>query len=155
MTLNSRLRPALESADREDLLNGSALRGPVVHGRARDSQKVSPRGEASRLSVEGQVDVHREILGLLLRRGPSAVFGRVGPVIVDAIDRHRVRRTTPHVGEEVGVAVRPGPALADANSAPTVPRPLWVFRIAAALVDTAPCPMLDRRAVPVRRESPR
>lgn len=69
--------------------------------------------------------------------GPTAVLWRIRTVVVDAINRMFVRRSSAHVGQEGFVGVSPSGA--DLNASPavaSVARALW---ICAALNDASPC----------------
>lgn len=57
------------------------------------------------------------VLSLLLLSGPSAIFGRVMPVGVDAVDA-TVQRPLTHVGQEI--FERRHPSVADLDAAPAV-----------------------------------
>src|SRR5690348_4544857 len=90
--------------------------------------------------------VRASIVGLLLRRGPSAILWRIVPVIVDAVDAS-TWRSHAHVTDKV---LEHHPAVAHADAAPSVVLERWMFFVIAALLHLLPCAILPRLTHAVR-----
>jgi hypothetical protein len=88
------------------------------------------------------------IVGLFLLRRPAAILGRVRAVVVDAVERVKLRRTLSHVREERFEAV--APAVADRNSAATVVGVARCLRIQAPVLHLLPRAEFRRLAPAVR-----
>jgi len=87
------------------------------------------------------------IVRLLCGCRPSAIVGRVWPVVVASVDRMARRRTWPHIGEEVFEVV--SPSVADHDSASTVLSIVRRARVQAAVLQPFPRVVLDRAALSV------
>ena len=78
----------------------SALDSPI-DARPRDSQTACPNRDGKCLTVERDWAHTPAVLPLLLCCRPAAVLGRIGPVVVDPVDRVKRRWGLSHVGKEL------------------------------------------------------
>lgn len=84
----------------------------------RDPNPACPRRNRKRFATVRDQAIRPSIALLLDPRGPTAILGRVGSVIVDAIKGEFRPRPRPHVGIEVRKAILP--PLTDRNAAATI-----------------------------------
>ncbi len=80
-------------------------------------------------------DAASSIVGLLSRRGPSAIFPTVGSVIVDSVEAF-VFRGFPHVSKKSGEGI--SPFVANRYPSPSISVVSGVFLVIAALLHLAP-----------------
>ena len=81
-------------------------------------QSVFARDDASSVGTEDRISPQPSIVRLFFSCGPSAIFGRVGTVVIDAVERMAWRRFVAHVFVER--YKRFPPTLAHRNTSATV-----------------------------------
>lgn len=93
---------------RQGALDGPSARQAMFDGGATQSSSLDPHTNRKPLAIELQQVIRRSkcriavafVIGLFLKRGPTAILGCVWSVIVNAIERQAVR-TRSHVFQEL------------------------------------------------------
>jgi hypothetical protein len=121
-----------------------------ILAKRRAGKSYTARRFAEQLFKAGQqlviVDLSRArlaaVCGLLLRRCPTAVLGRVRTIVIDAINRMADGRSFAHVLEECLEAITP--AIAYCNSARAIFGIIASTRIQAAVLESLPSRVFNR-----------
>jgi hypothetical protein len=104
--------------------------------RSFDAELVSQISKRNRIPCDVESDRVSLVSILLCSRGPSAVFGAVMTVVVDAFYRVLVARPKAHVSEEVGE--RQYPRLRHRDSSSAIAIEGGILRVQAPLLDSSP-----------------
>lgn len=137
-TAGVKLLSAVPPSGSHGFANGPSAFKARLERRILSASDAAPVGHSVSLASvfdEVLVGARAAVVGLLKRRGPSAVFGRVGAVVVDAIQRMSLGLVA-HVGvksREIGV-----PAVANVDSATAPVGVSRMVRIVAAGLHVAP-----------------
>ena len=108
------------------------------------SHKFRPFSDRLYLPTDTHANVHAFVPCLLLWKSPLAVVRTVAAVVLDALDRVARPRAPSHVGEEIHVAFRALPALADRDATTSIVLEARRVLGITALPQTAPNPVLGR-----------
>lgn len=126
----------------------------LLNGSPRESKLSSPVSDTEALAVEvNQPDISL-VVGLFKPGGPSAVFGAIWSVVIDAINRMFWGRPQSHVSQKVWERVTP--PVAHRNASGSVLMPRFVGHVLATGFQVNPAFVLRRgsagsRHVPVNQ----
>jgi hypothetical protein len=114
-----------------------ATQPTIQHGTS-DAKTVGPACKRERLAVVGDIAVLASIAPLYFVARPSAVFGRIWAIIVDAIQRHPLWSVWAWTHVVIEVLERLSPAIAYVNSTSTVVFIQGAFGVIATSKHRAP-----------------